>query len=447
VVERKERNYKMNLEKLFSRAKEKGITDIEIFASDRTSLNIDIFDGTVDKYEIAATEALTIKGVYNNKMGRFSTEVLSDDVIEEILDTIIASAKEIDSLDDAIIYEGDESYKDLSDIYNDELYNLDVQKKIDYLLKLDDYLHKYDNRVKVVETMYSEDTAAVLLKNSKGINLTNKANAAFIGGSVIVKDEVDQRVGFDVVISNDFNDFNIETLAKDIVEDALASLGAKPVPSDSYEIVYSNGAIATLLSAFQGIFSADSVQKGLSLLKGKLEETIGSELVTITDDPFMKKSAASRSFDDEGVATSYKELVSKGVLKTFLHNLVTAKKDGVKSSGNGFGGGVDSVNLKLEAGSSNLDEMIKSCKKGIFITNVQGAHSGVNAVSGDFSLQASGYYIENGEKIRPVALITVAGNFLEMLKDITMVGNDLKMSYYGVTSPSIKVKSMQVSGS
>jgi len=94
-----------------------------------------------------------------------------------------------------------------------------------------------------------------------------------------------------------------------------------------------------------------------------------------------------------------------------------------------------------------LEEMIKSCKKGIFITNVQGAHSGVNAVSGDFSLQASGYYIENGEKIRPVALITVAGNFLEMLKDITMVGNDLKMSYYGVTSPSIKVKSMQVSGS
>jgi PmbA protein len=161
----------------------------------------------------------------------------------------------------------------------------------------------------------------------------------------------------------------------------------------------------------------------------------------------MKKSAASRSFDDEGVATSYKELVSKGVLKTFLHNLVTAKKDGVKSTGNGFGGGVGPVNLKLEAGSSNLDEMIKSCEKGIFITNVQGAHAGVNAVSGDFSLQASGYYIEKGEKIRPVALITVAGNFLEMLKDITMVGNDLKMSYYGVTSPSIKVKSMQVSGS
>lgn len=437
----------MNLDKLFKRAKEKGIQDLEIFASDRNSLSIDIFNGEVDKYEIADTNALTIKGIYNNKMGHFRTEVLDDSVIDEILDTIIASAKEIDSLDDAIIYEGDEHYEDLQDIYNEELFNLDVQKKINHLLTLDKYLHEYDKRVSVVETMYSENTNAVILKNSKGINLSNKANSAYIGGNVIVKDGVDQRVGFDVVISNDFNDFDIETIGKEIIDDALASLGAKPVPSDNYEIVFSNGAIATLLSAFQGIFSADAVQKGLSLLKGKLGEVVGSELVSIVDDPFMKKSSRSRSFDDEGVATAYKELVGKGVLKTFLHNLVTAKKDGVKSTGNGFGGNVGAVNLKLEAGNSTLDEILASCQKGIYITNVQGAHAGVNAVSGDFSLQSSGYYIEDGKKVKPVALITVAGNFLEMLKDITMVANDLKMSYYGVTSPSIKVKSMTVSGS
>lgn len=437
----------MNLEKLFKSAKEKGITDLEIFASDRSSLSIEIFDGEVDKYEIADTNALTVKGIFNNKMGTFRTEVLDDDVIDEILDTIIASAKEIDSLDDAIIYEGDKSYKDLRDLYNDNLYNLDVQKKINHLLALDKFLHEFDPRVTVVETMYSENNNAVMLKNSKGINLSNKANSAYIGGSVIVKDETDQRVGFDVRISNDFNDFDIETIGKEIVEDALASLGAKPVPSDNYEIVFANGAIATLLSAFQSIFSADSVQKGLSLLKGKLGEVVGSNLVTIVDDPFMKKSASSRSFDDEGVATIYKEMVSKGVLKTFLHNLVSAKKDNVKSTGNGFGGSVAAVNLKMEPGKSSLEEMIASCEKGVFITNVQGAHAGVNPISGDYSLQASGYYIENGKKVKPVALITVAGNFLETLKDITMVGNDLKMSYYGVTSPSIKVKSMTVSGS
>ena len=437
----------MNLDKLFKRAKEKGISDLEIFSSDRNSLSIEIFAGEVDKYEIADTNAISIKGIYNNKMGHFRTEVLGDEVIEEILDAIIASAKEIDSLDDAIIYEGDDHYEELSDIYNEKLFNLDVQKKIDKLMELDKYLHEYDERVSVVETMYSENTNAVVLKNSKGINLINKANSAYIGGSVIVKDDKDQRVGFDVVISNDFNDFDIEKIGKDIIDDALASLGAKPVPSDNYEIVFSNGAIATLLSAFQGVFSAYAVQKGLSLLKGKLNETIGSPLVTIVDDPFMKKSSQSRSFDDEGVATSYKELINKGVLKTFLHNLVTAKKDGVKSTGNGFGGSVGAVNLKLEAGESSIEEIIASCKKGIYITNVQGAHAGVNAVSGDFSLQASGYLIEDGKKVKPVALITVAGNFIDMLKDIVMVGNDLKMSYYGITSPSIKVKSMTVSGS
>ena len=355
----------MNLDKLFKRAKEKGIQDLEVFSSARSSLSIEVFDGEVDKYEIADTNALTIKGIYNNKMGHFRTEVLDDEVIDEILDTIIASAKEIDSLDDAIIYEGDDHYEKLTDIYNEELYNLDVQKKINHLLALDKYLHEYDERVSVVETMYSENNNAVVLKNSKGINLSNKANSAYIGGNVIVKDDKDQRTGFDVVISNDFNDFDIEKVGKEIIDDALASLGAKPVPSDNYEIVFSNGAIATLLSAFQNVFSADAAQKGLSLLKGKIGENIGSELVTIVDDPFMKKSASSRSFDDEGVATSYKELISKGQLKTFLHNLVTAKKDGVKSTGNGFGGNVGAVNLKMEAGESNFDEIIKSCKKGI----------------------------------------------------------------------------------
>jgi len=249
------------------------------------------------------------------------------------------------------------------------------------------------------------------------------------------------------LISNDFSDFDIKKISKAIADDALAALGAKPVPSDQYEIVFSNSALATLFSAFQNVFSADAVQKNMSLLKDKLNEKVGSELVTIVDDPFMKKSSRSRSFDDEGVATSYKELIKDGVLNTYLHNLVTAKKDGVKSTGNGFSGSVSAVNIKMEPGKSTLDEMISSMEEGIFVTDVQGAHAGANAVSGDFSLQAMGYYIKDGKKVRPVALITVAGNFIDLLKDITMVGDDVKMSYYGITTPSIKVKSMPVSGS
>ncbi|MBN2540119.1 MAG: TldD/PmbA family protein [Bacilli bacterium] len=436
----------LNIDKLFQVAKEKGIEDIQVFLSNSTNLSVEIFEGEVDKYEIADNSSLTVKGIFNGKMGVYSTEVMEDELIEEIVDTIIASAKVIDSLDDAIIYEGDEHYEEVEGLYNEELSQIDVTKKIEMLKELDGKFHNYDKRVKNVETSYTETINSILLQNSKGLKLHNKANASYIVGQVIVADDKDQRTGFDVKITNDFNDYNTDELVETITSNALNSLGAEPVPSNNYEIVFSGLSLATLFSAFQNVFSAQAVQKGISLLKGKLGETVGSELINIVDDPLMKKSASSRSFDDEGVATKFKYLVEKGTLKTYLHNLVTAKKDGVKSTGNGFGGGIRSVNLKVEPGTSSFEEIMASVKDGIYITNVQGAHAGANPVSGDFSLQAAGYYVVDGKIVSPVALITVAGNFLQMLKDVVMVGDEAKMTYYGITCPSVKVKSMMVSG-
>jgi PmbA protein len=436
----------LNIDKLFKQAKAKGIEDIQVSLSNSTNLSITIFEGDVDKYEIADNSRLVVKGIFNNKMGVYSTEVMEDSLIDEIVDTIIESAKVIDSEDDAIIYAGDDEYQEVEGLYNEELNNLDVAKKIDTLKELDEKFHAYDERVKNVETSYTEITNSILLQNSKGLKLENKANSSYIVGEIIVADEKDQRTGFDAKISNDFNDYNIDEFVKEVADDALNSLGADAVPSKNYEILFSGLSLATLFSAFQGVFSANAVQKGLSLLKGKLEETVGSELINVVDDPFLKKSASSRSFDDEGVATKRKHLIEKGVLKTFLHNLVTAKKDDVSPTGNGFGGSVSAVNLKVEAGDTPFDEMLSSIKDGIYITNVQGAHAGANPVSGDFSLQAAGYHVVDGKIASPVALITVAGNFLTMLKDVTMVGNETKMTYYGITCPAVKVKSMIVSG-
>ncbi len=436
----------INFDKLFEKAKAKGIQDVQVYLSNSTDLSVNIFKGEVDKYEIADSSSLTIKGVYNNKMGVYSTEIIEEDIVDEIIDTIIASAKVIDSLDDAIIYEGDDHYEEVEGLFNEELEKLDVAKKIETLKSIDSKFYGYDERVKNVETSYSETTNSVLLQNSKGLKLYNKANTSYILGEVIVNDGNDQRVGFDVAITNDFNDYNEDELVKLITDDALNSLGAKPLPSRNYEIVFSGLSFATLFAAFQNIFSALAVQKDLSLLKGKLGEVVGSELINVVDDPFMKKSANSRSFDDEGVATKFKHLIENGVLKTYLHNLVTAKKDGVQSTGNGFHGNVSPVNMKIEAGDTTFDDMIKSVKDGIYVTNVQGAHAGANAVSGDFSLQAAGYHVVDGQLGEPVALITVAGNFLDTLKDVEMVGDESKMTYYGITCPPVKIKSMIVSG-
>jgi len=436
----------MNIEKLFAKALEKGIYDVQVFLTDRSELSIEVFEGQLEKYEIADTASMTIRGVFNGKMGTYSTEVMEDYLIDTILDTIIDTAKIIDSLDDAIIYAGDKKYQELTGLFNEELKSMDVGAKIAKVKELDQLFHKANPLVSIVETMYQESSRTVFLQNTKGLKLYNKVNSAMMGGQVIVKDATDQRTAFDLVISNDFNDFNVKKLSQKIVSDGVKSLGSKPIPTGNYEIMFENDALGILLSAFSGVFSADAVQKGMSLLKGKLGTTIGSSKVTLVDDPFMKKSSRSRSFDDEGVATKYKALIKDGVLTSYLHNLNTAKKDKVESTGNGFGGSVSAVNLALLPGFHTHDYLVKSMKNGILVTDVQGAHAGANPVSGDFSLQVQGFLVKDGLIGQPVALITVASNFITLLQDIELVGNDTKTGYYGITCPSVKVKPMAVSG-
>ncbi|MFA5007142.1 MAG: TldD/PmbA family protein [Candidatus Izemoplasmatales bacterium] len=436
----------MNIELLFKSAKAKGVSDVSVFLSNRSELSLEVFDGELDKYEIADTSSMTVRGVYNGKMGSYVTEVLDDSLIPTIVDAVIESAKIIDSLDDAIIYAGDKEYAKLDGLLNENLTNEDVALKIAKVKALDKAMHAADPLVTIVESMYTETTRKVLLQNTKGLKLENVVNSAMFGGSAIVKNEADQRTSFDLVVSNDPADFVPEKLAGAIVSDAVKALGAKPVPTGAYEIVFHADALATLLSAFQGIFSAEAVQKNMSLLKGKLNTVVGSPLVSIVDDPFQAKSSRSRSFDDEGVATRYKAMIDKGELKTFLYNLVTAKKDGVASTGNGFGSAVAAVNLKFLPGTSKPEELLKSCKKGLWIKDVQGAHAGANPISGDFSLQASGFVIEDGIIGAPVALVTVAGNFVQMMKDVVGVADDSKTGYYGITTPSVKIASMAVAG-
>jgi PmbA protein len=266
------------------------------------------------------------------------------------------------------------------------------------------------------------------------------------GVYAIASDGQDQRTAYEFTFSNDYNDFDFEKIASKGAEKACALLGAKPCDSGEYEIVLTGSASASLLAPYLSMFSAEAVQKGVSLLKGKEGQKIGSDLITVVDDPFKAKSPKSGSFDAEGVATSYKELIKDGVLTGFMHNLKTAKKAGVKSTGNASGGGVAPTNFYILPGTLKYDDAVSSMKKGLVITDLAGTHAGANPISGAFSLQASGYLVEDGKVVRPVALITVAGNYLELLQNVTGVCDDLEFGYSYIGSPSLKVKSLVVAG-
>ncbi len=436
----------MNFDKLFELAKAKGIEDLQVYYSAGTEFDLEVFKGSLEKYTIADTAKLNVKGIYDSKMGTVSTEIINDDVFDFLVDSIIASAKAIDSDEEVFIYEGDKEYKTLEGLLNNELEELTAAKKIADTKKFEELIMAQDEKVKMATVFFGQGRTKVIIQNSKGLRLEKEVNNAMMGASIIATDGKDQRSTYEYKISNDYNDFDLELMAKEGVEKVVALLGATPCDSGEYEILLKNSASCSLLAPHISMFSANSVQKDMSLLKDKVGEVVGNELITLVDDPFMLKSAKSGAFDDEGVAAKYKELIKEGKLTGYLHNLKTAKKDNIKSTGNGFNAGIMPSNLYFKQGELPFEEAVKSMKKGLIITNLDGTHAGCSAISGDFSLQASGFLVENGEIIRPIALITVAGNYLQLLKDVTAVCNDLKFNYSFTGSPSLLIKSLKVSG-
>ena len=225
------------------------------------------------------------------------------------------------------------------------------------------------------------------------------------------------------------------------------------VPAGTYSVVFRYDAAADLLASFCSMFSADAAQKGLSLLAGKEGETIAAPIVTVMDDPFYKDFP--RAFDDEGVPSVTKAVIEKGVLKTLLHNLKTARKAGVASTSNGGRRspaspvGVAPSNFYIVAGQTPLEGLLEQLGDGLFITEVSGLHAGVNTVSGDFSLLARGMRVQGGKCTTPVEQITVAGHFLQLMQNITAIGSDLTFGIPGganVASPSLLVQKVKVAG-
>jgi len=200
------------------------------------------------------------------------------------------------------------------------------------------------------------------------------------------------------------------------------------------------------------MFSAENAQQKMSLLGGKEGTVIASEAVTLMDDPLLPGGLATGAFDAEGSASQTKAVIDKGVLTTLLHSRKTAKKQGVKSTGNAHRAGysgpvrVSPSNFFFKPGEKDLAQLMESVGEGLLITDLAGLHSGANPTSGDFSLLAKGFTIEGGKRGKPVQQITVAGNFYQLLKAIREVGSDLQFPGSSVGSPSVDCGELNISG-
>jgi len=446
---------KFLIDKIFQKGRETGLNDMEVYYSEGSSLSLKVFQKDLDGYSLSESEGLSLRGVYKGKMGYSYTEKVDETSIDQLVRDAAENALIIDSEDEEYIFEGSKEYKKV-DSFNQALSNVGEEQKINFVKSLEEEAFRLDKRIASVEVcIYGDGYGETIMSNTKGLFLRDKSNIAYTYIAVVAKDGEDIKTGMAYRTGNDFNAFNAQDIAREAVDEALALLGARSVKSGDYNVIIRNSAAADLLEAFTGIFSAEAVQKNLSLLKGKLNEKIASDKFTLIDDPYMEGGLASKSFDGEGVACKYKKVVDKGVLKTYLYNLKTAKKDGVDTTGNASKGsykssiGISPSNFFVEKGERTLDEMIADIDKGILITELQGLHSGLNSVSGDFSLAALGFLIQDGKISRPVEQITMAGNYFDMLKNIEETGSDLKFGMPGeayIGSPSLRIKKLSIAG-
>ncbi len=445
-------------QKVLEYAKEKGFTDSEIYFVKSKDFDVMSFNQTIEKFSSSETIGISFRGLYNDKMGYSYTEIMDEKSVQMLVDEAMKNVTSIDAADKEFLHDGSGNYAEFSG-YRGEIEEISPDEKIQIALDIEKGLLDKDKVFQTNYCTYGESYSEVEITNTRGLKKHKKNDVAFIYGMAVANEQnnpdISPKTGFGKKVIKGKNDIDIEYVVNEAYENAVSMLGAKSIKSGEYCIVLKNEAVNDFLSAFASVFSAENVQKGRSLLKDKLDKQIANPALTIYDDPFITNSVTSCDFDGEGVPTYKKELIANGVLKTYLHNLKTAAKDGVETTGNAKRSGhrsrvgIAPINVVIRKGELDLDGLIKKCGKGLYITQISGLHAGTNAISGDFSIMSEGYEISDGKIGRPIDQITISGNLFTFFNNIEEIGNDVKSSMpsYGTYhSPSLLVKGIAVAG-
>lgn len=240
-----------------------------------------------------------------------------------------------------------------------------------------------------------------------------------------------------------------EAIGLRAAERTLRRLGARKIPTTRVPVVFDPQTAASLLGHLADAVSGESIYRQASFLTGKLGEPVAAGMVTVVDDATLPSGFGSGPFDGEGVPTRRTPVIAAGRLESYLLNTYAARKLGQRTTGNAARAlagnpGVGCGNLELAPGPHSPLAILASVSRGFYVTQLLGF--GVNAVTGDYSRGASGLWIENGQLTHAVEEVTVAGNLLDMLRQIQMVGNDLDRRG-SVNSPTILIDGLTVAGS
>jgi PmbA protein len=435
------------------RAMKAGATLAEAVVRDGTEFSTLVRMGEVETLKESGSRALGLR-VF---LGQQAASTYSSDFTPDGLERLVSGAMELAKITSPDPTAGLPEKSELGSLsgdlqlYFDDVYSLAPEERIEYARRAEKAALSADPRLKNSDGgSFDAGTGRKVLANSLGFVGEYQRSLCSVYAAPIAQSE-------DGGMQRDYWYSSARTLSKldtpenvgrEAARRTLRRIGARKIASTRVPVVLDPMVASSLLDNIFEAATGDAVYRQATFLADQLGEKIFGENITLIDDGTMVGGFGTTPFDGEGVPTRRTVVVEKGVLKSYLLNTYTARKLGLKTTGNASRGlagtpGTGSGNFYLEPGRRTQQQIIAGIPRGLYVTEFLGF--GVNLVTGDFSRGASGLWIENGELTYPVEEITIAGNLKDMLNNVAEVGNDLQFRN-SLASPTVRIDGMTIAG-
>lgn len=426
---------------------------VEAFVARGRDTEVQVYGGEVESLSSAESAGIGIRVVANGRQGFAYAGSLADDVVAETL----AEARDnagFASADDAVGLAVPDGVPAASfDLWRDDLATYSTVDKVARALELEAEVRSGDPRIRLVESAEWGDGAyETAVATSTGIAASWRRTVCYLSAQAVAGQGGETQTGGGYSVGRGPADLDTSVAARDAVQRATRLLGATKPRSAHLTVVFEPRVTATLLGLVAGTLDGEAVAKGRSLFAERLGTSVASPLLTLAEDPTDPEAFGATAYDAEGLATRRTLLIDGGVLRAFLYNTAAARRVGAISTASavraGFKGtpGTGARALSLVPGTATPAQMLAQVGDGLLVQSVTGLHSGVNPVSGDFSVGAEGLMISGGSLGQPVRELTIASTLQRMLADVTSVGNDVERLPSSATGVSVAIGDMSMSG-
>jgi PmbA protein len=428
-----------------------GVTNGEIFLRESQSGSVEIKDGAIDSAIARGERGIGIRLLDEQRLGFAHTSDLTLEGIRSCAELAQRMAGVTEPDADITLATRPIEHIDL-DIYQQGITDHALADRGAVALAVEEAARATDTRVSQFrKTTYSDSESTTIIATTSGIRGSYRESYCGAMTSAVATQNGERQIGYHGEAARRFGELDPRRIGERAARRAVEKLGAKLLPTQRLPVVLDPWLAMDLLRAIGPLFSADNVLKGRSLFAGKIGTQVASERVTIVDDARRPRGLRSAPFDGEGSATTRRHLIGKGVLLGYLTSLKTARKLGVEPTGNARRGGYGSPariatsNFYADNGVDDTESIVRAQDRALAVTSLLNLHT-IDPVSGEFSLGATGLYLERGETVYPVQGVTIAGNLTALLGSIIGVGRDLTFGPGGVGSPTLVISELSVGG-